>query len=124
VAVRGTRRAGAALAAALLAAATHGLAGAGTGSVTTEDGGARPASAGQPVTLTGRLHVIRNGELLVFLIDDRGVATRVLIDEPVMRAFGGTRGLDRKRVIIEGQRLDGAPEAVRVLSIQLEPSSR
>ena len=38
-------------------------------------------SVTQTVTLSGRLHLIRNGELRVMLVDDQGQATRLLIDE-------------------------------------------
>ena len=112
------------LAAVSLARGGHGLAGAGEGSAAEAGCAIRLVSATRPVTLSGWFHVIRNGEARFFLVDDGGVATRLVIDEPVMRAFGGPRGLDRKRVTIEGQRGDDAPEAVRVLSIELAPGAR
>jgi hypothetical protein len=86
--------------------------------------GIRLASAARTVRLSGWFHVIQNGETRFFLVDDGGVAIRLLIDEPVMRAFGGPRRLDRRRVTIEGQRGDDAPDAVRVRSIELNPGGR
>ncbi|HXJ83273.1 MAG TPA: hypothetical protein VMS64_31890 [Candidatus Methylomirabilis sp.] len=81
-------------------------------------------TAGAQVTLSGRLNVVQNGETRFFLIDDRGVATRLIIDESVMKPFGGSRGVDRKYVTIEGQRVDEMSDVVRVLSIALEPRAK
>ena len=81
-------------------------------------------SAEPRVSLSGRLHVIRNGELQFILIDDHGVAFRLLIDETLTRAFGGPRGLNQKRLTITGERTGQLPEAVRVLSIELETESK
>ena len=77
------------------------------------------ASAEHRVSLSGWLHIIWNGEPRFILIDDQGVATRVVIDEALTRAFGGPRGLNQKRVTITGERVGDPPEAVRVLSIEL-----
>ena len=73
------------------------------------------------VFLTGRLHIIWNGEPRFILIDDRGAAIRLVIDEALTQPFGGSRALDRRRVRITGERVDGAlPETVRVVSIERE----
>ena len=82
------------------------------------------SAAEHRVSLSGWLHVIWNGEPRFMLIDDRGVATRLLIDEALIRAFGGLtsgpQGLNRKRVTIAGERVSEMPEVVRVLSIELD----
>jgi hypothetical protein len=70
------------------------------------------------VSLSGRLHIIWNGEPRFMLIDDQGVATRLLIDESLTRPFGGSRALNQQRVSITGQRVGESPETVRVLSIE------
>jgi len=82
------------------------------------------ASAERQVSLSGRLHIIWNGEPRFFLIDDRGVAVRLVIDEALTKAFGGPRGLNQRRVTITGERAGELPEAVRVLSIHLETESK
>ena len=76
------------------------------------------------MSLSGRLHVIWNGEPRFILIDDQGVATRVVIDEVLTRALGGPRGLNQKRVTITGERVGEPPEAVRVQSIELGTESK
>jgi hypothetical protein len=78
------------------------------------------APAGSRVSLSGWFHVIWNAEPHFLLIDDRGVATALLIDEALLTAAGGARGLNRKRVTVVGQQASEAREVVRVLSIQPE----
>jgi len=82
------------------------------------------ASAEHRVSLSGWLHIIWNGEPRFILIDDQGVATRLVIDEALTRAFGGPRRLNQKRVTIKGERVGEPTEAVRVLSIELETESK
>ena len=82
------------------------------------------AAANDPVSLSGWLHIVWNGEPRVMLIDDRGAATRLLVDEAVLRTYGGMRGLNRRRVTITGERVNSMPEAVRVLSIQPEADGK
>lgn len=72
------------------------------------------------VSLSGRIHVIWNGGPRVILVDDQGMATPLVIDETLLRAFGGVRGLNQQRVTITGERVENLPTAVRVLSIELE----
>ena len=76
------------------------------------------------MSLSGWLHIIWNGEPRLILIDDQGVATRVVIDEGLTKAFGGPRGLNQKRVTLTGERVGEPPEAVRVLSIELGAGSK
>ena len=71
------------------------------------------------VSLTGRLHIIWNGAPRFMLIDDLGVAIRLVIDDAVVRSFGGPQGLNQKRVTIKGERVSDAPEVVRVSSIKI-----
>ncbi len=73
------------------------------------------------VSLSGRLHIVWNGEPRFMLIDDRGVAVRLLIDEDLTRPFGGPRALNQKRVRVKAERIavDG-PETFRVVSIEPE----
>ena len=82
------------------------------------------ATADAQVTLSGWLNVVQNGETRFFLIDDQGVATRLIIDESVMKPFGGSRGVERKYVTISGQRVDGTSNVVRVLSISVAPRAK
>ena len=107
-----------------LAQGGHGLAGARAERPAEGDGAIRLVGAAGQVTLSGWFHVIWNGEPRFMLVDDRGVATRLVIDEAVMRTFGGPRGLDRKRVTVDGQRVDDVPEVVRVLSIAPDTKAR
>ncbi len=88
------------------------------GAMTSMCGSTAPAERG--VSLSGWLHVIRNGELRFILLDDQGVAIHLVIDEALTRAFGGPRGLNQRRVTITGERAGGPPETVRVLTIELE----
>jgi len=76
------------------------------------------------VSLTGWLHIIWNGEPRFMLIDDRGAATRVLIDPVFARPFGGARALNQKRVTITGEPAPDRPETVRALSIELATENR
>ena len=76
------------------------------------------------VSLTGWLHIIWNGEPRFMLIDDRGAATRVLIDPVLARPFGGARALDQKRITITGEPAPDRPETVRALSIELTTERR
>lgn len=71
------------------------------------------------LTLTGWLHVIWNGEPRFMLIDDRGIAVRVVIDPDLARALGGARSLDRQRVVIAGEPVDGKPDVIRATTIEL-----
>ncbi len=76
------------------------------------------------LSLTGWLHVIWNGEPRFVLIDDSGVATRVVIDPALARPFGGPRALNQKRVTITGEPAPDQPETVRALSIEMAKESR
>src|SRR5262249_30648265 len=99
VEARGRRRSEvtvAVLSAVLLMVGTSCVAGTETGKgpgagKTEGDRTVRIAGAAQRVTLTGRVHIIYNGEPRFFLVDDRGVSTRLVVDDSVMRAFGGVR---------------------------------
>ena len=82
------------------------------------------ASAEHRVSLSGWLHIIWNGEPRFILVDDQGLATRVVIDEALTRTFGGPRGLNQKRVTITGERVSEPLEAVRVLSIDVGTESK
>jgi hypothetical protein len=78
------------------------------------------AVASSRVSLSGRIHIIWNGGTRIMLVDDQGMATRLVVDETLLRAFGGARGLNQKRVTITGERAENVPTVVRVLSIELE----
>jgi hypothetical protein len=71
------------------------------------------------LTLTGWVHIIWNGGPRFVLIDDRGVATYLVIDPVLAGQFGGPRALNQKRVTITGERVSGQPETVRAISIEL-----
>jgi hypothetical protein len=71
------------------------------------------------VSLVGRLHIIWNGEPRFMLVDTRGIAVRLVIDETMVRRFGGPQGLDRKQVTVTGERVSDAPEVVQVSSIEI-----
>jgi hypothetical protein len=71
------------------------------------------------VSLSGRLHIILNGESRFMLIDDHGSAIRLVIDEAVVRSFGGPQGLNQKRVTITGERVSDTPEVVQVSSMKI-----
>jgi hypothetical protein len=79
-----------------------------------------PAAVGQQLSLSGWFHVIWNGEAQYRLIDDQGRWTELLLDEHLVRPFGGPRAFNRKRVKIVGEKASTPPEAIRVLSIELE----
>jgi hypothetical protein len=77
------------------------------------------AVAGQHVSRSGWVHIIWNGEPRFMLVDDHGASIRLLIDEGLIRSFGGPQGIDRKRVIIVGERVSETPDVVRVFSIEM-----
>jgi hypothetical protein len=70
------------------------------------------------VSLSGWLHIIWNGEPRFMLVDDQGVGVRLLIDDALLRTLGGPGALNQKRVTVTGERVDGQPETIRVLSIE------
>jgi hypothetical protein len=72
------------------------------------------------VSLSGWFHVIWNGEPRFMLADDRGLATRLEIDDAVLSAVGGARALNQKRVNVVGERVSETPAVIRVLSIDVE----
>lgn len=72
------------------------------------------------LTLSGWLHVIWNGEPRFVLIDDHGIAVRVVIDPDLARALGGARSLDRQRVVIVGEPVGGQPDVIRATAIELK----
>lgn len=76
------------------------------------------ASVGaERVSATGWLHMVVNGELRVFLVDDHGRAVPLVIDEALGRTYGGIRALRGKRVTVSG--ISEVPEAIRVETIQI-----
>ena len=54
------------------------------------------------------------------LIDDRGMAVRLVIDPELARALGGVRSFDRQRVVVAGEPVDGNPDVIRVTTIELK----
>jgi hypothetical protein len=64
--------------------------------------------------------VIWNGAPRYVLIDDQGQWHALLLDEMLVRPFGGPLALNRKRVRIVGERVHAPSGGVRILSITLE----
>lgn len=84
---------------------------------------AGPARA-EELHLAGWFHVVWNGGPQFELVDDRGRTITLLVDEQLVRPFGGPRAFNRKRVRIVGEAVGGSAETVKVLSIELEPRHR
>ena len=78
------------------------------------------AAAEQPIALSGWFTVIWNHRTHYFLTDDQGQWTELLLDEEMVKPFGGPLAFNRKRVKIAGERVAAPPGAVRVLSIAFE----
>ena len=78
------------------------------------------SSSEQHVTVSGTFHVIWNGEQKYMLIDDQGLWTRLLLDEPSIRRLGGPLAMNRKRVTVVGVPLASPAGAIRVVHIALE----
>lgn len=76
------------------------------------------------LTLSGWFNIIWNHEPRFVLIDDRGVATRLVFDPVLTRPFGGPRGINGKRVTITGEPDVAQPQTVRVLTIELADENR
>lgn len=76
--------------------------------------------AAQRLSLTGWFHVIWNHQTRYVLIDDRGRSTDLVLDEELLRPFGGPLAFNRRRVRIVGEEVSKAAGRVRVLSIELE----
>jgi N-acetylneuraminic acid mutarotase len=78
--------------------------------------------------LVGTLHVVwgdpESGggppHLSYQLVDDRGLATELLLEESLVARWGGTTRLDRKRVRVEG--VPETPRRLRVRVLELDPS--
>jgi len=79
-----------------------------------------PIASSQRISLSGWLNVIWNGEPHFMLIDDRGTAIRLMIDDALIQSLGGVQKVNRKRVTITGERPAETPDAVRVLSLELD----
>lgn len=75
---------------------------------------------GAQVSLLGWFHVIWNDRPHYVLIDDQGRSTQLVLDEAVVKPFGGPRALNRKRVKVTGVPEAAPPGAIRVVSIELE----
>jgi acetylornithine deacetylase/succinyl-diaminopimelate desuccinylase-like protein len=84
---------------------------------------AASAAAGE-VTLRGWFHIIWGNDARYFLTDDGGKTHELLLDEELTRPHGGPLALDRKRVVVVGERAPSPEDAVRVVSIQLDASGR
>ena len=76
--------------------------------------------AGPQLSLSGWFHVVWNGEPRYVLVDDQGRWIELLLDEALVRPFGGPLAFNRKRVRIEGERVHAPSGGVRVLSISFE----
>ena len=74
----------------------------------------------QRLSLSGRFHVIWNGEPRYVLIDDQGQWIELLLDEAAVKPLGGPLSFNRQRVKIEGEKVDAPSGRVRVLSISIE----
>ena len=81
-----------------------------------------PSSPDQ-VTISGWLSVVRNGGTHYFLVDDQGQTFELLLDEELAKKHGGPQSLDRQRVSITGQKLDGSSEKIQVISLEIENES-
>ena len=78
-----------------------------------------PAAApGGQVEITGWFTTVWNGEAQYFITDEQGQTTQLLLEEAVARPLGGPLALDRKRVTILGEVVNGSPRIVRVTSVQ------
>jgi hypothetical protein len=81
---------------------------------------APPVAVGQQRTLSGWFHVVWNGAPRYVLVDDQGQWIELLLDETLVRPFGGPLAFNRKRVRIEGESVHAPSGGVRVLSISFE----
>lgn len=73
-----------------------------------------------PVTITGWLTTVWNGEPRYSITDDQGKTTTLLLDEELAKPLGGPLALDRKRVILSGKMVNEAQGVVRVLTIRFD----
>jgi hypothetical protein len=69
------------------------------------------------ISRAGWFHIVYNGAPLFLLVDDSGAGVRLLLDEQILKPFGGPRALDRKRVTVTAT---AVADALRVLSIRVE----
>lgn len=72
------------------------------------------------LALSGRFHIIWNGEPRFMLIDDQGRWTEILLDKALAKSYGGAAALNGKRVKIVGEEASVPGGSVRVLSIELD----
>lgn len=82
------------------------------------------AEAEQQVSLSGLFNVIWNGEPRFMLVDERGRAVRLMIDEPLLKRFGGAQALVQKYITVAGKRVSQTPEVVEVLAIEIGRQNR
>lgn len=86
--------------------------------------GAVIAEAEPRVSLSGLLNVIWNGEPHFMLLDDRGHAVRLMIDDALLKPFGGVQALVQKHITVAGKRVSQTPEVIEVLSIEIVGGSK
>lgn len=82
------------------------------------------AEAEQQVSLSGLFNIIWNGEPRFMLVDERGRAVRLIIDEPLLKRFGGAQALVQKYITVAGKRVSQTPEIVEVLAIEIGRGNR
>jgi hypothetical protein len=76
------------------------------------------ATPGGQVEITGWFTTVWNGEAYYSITDEQGQTTQLLLEEAVAKPLGGPLALDRKRVTILGEVVNGSPRIVRVISVQ------
>lgn len=85
----------------------------------------------QQVVLSGWFHVIwydgppdsGTGGVTYWLDDDQGQSHRLLLDEKLLQPLGGAVAVDGQRVRVTAEQVTTPPEALRVLTIELEQPS-
>jgi len=78
------------------------------------------ADTGEIITLHGWFTIVWNDQAHTFLTDDAGDTRELLLDESLTGPLGGPLALDRKRVVITAEAVEGRPEVLRVTSIVVE----
>lgn len=75
-------------------------------------------SSGTQVIIAGLFTVIQNGHTIYRLSNEQGLSVELLIDEALLKPYGGARALDRKHVTVVGEWTADQPAKIRVITIR------
>ena len=83
---------------------------------------ALPTETPAIVSITGWFTTVWNGEPHFSISDDQGQTIHLVLDEALLQSAGGLMALNNQKVTLSGEFVSGAQDALKVLTIHLEPT--